>query len=77
MSRNNKTWVIKLERNDIGKLLVEIETKRRELYDIYLFESHNKVKLVKLSEELDELINEYQQKAFNNLKSDSLFSDLV
>ncbi|MTI86263.1 MAG: aspartyl-phosphate phosphatase Spo0E family protein [Firmicutes bacterium] len=61
MSRMNKSWVIKLNRNNFGELLVEIESKRRELYDVYWLEPRNKVKLVRLSEELDRLINEYQQ----------------
>jgi len=47
------TWVIKMNDNNLGKLLIEIEDKRRELYDIYLFEPQNKEKLVKLSQELD------------------------
>jgi len=65
--------VIKMNDNNLGKLLIEIENKRRELYDIYLFEPHNKEKLVKLSQELDELINKYQQNAFHRQKAENLF----
>jgi len=73
MSRMNKSWVIKLNRNNFGELLVEIESKREELYDVYWLEPRNKVKLVRLSEELDRLIYEYQQKVFNKQNTGILF----
>jgi len=54
-------WVIDMDLHNWGKLLVTIELKRRELYEVSKNEPHNKQKLTQISQRLDTLVNTYQQ----------------
>jgi tmRNA-binding protein len=49
-----------------GVLLVEIERERRKMYEITRHEPQNVKKLLKVSQKLDKLINQYQKEKISS-----------